>query len=65
MLNILPVFLDYVLHPELSDSNFRMSPSESSSLLMRFNFGYTDTEIYHVDGEGKELGVVYCEMLGR
>lgn len=23
------------------------------------------TEVYHVDGQGKEQGVVYCEMLGR
>eukprot|EP01112_Ceratiomyxa_fruticulosa_P014515 TRINITY_DN4162_c0_g3_i1.p1 TRINITY_DN4162_c0_g3~~TRINITY_DN4162_c0_g3_i1.p1 ORF type:complete len:863 (-),score=189.38 TRINITY_DN4162_c0_g3_i1:59-2647(-) len=46
LLTILPLLLDYVLHPTLTDENFV-------------------TEIYHIDGEGREQGVVYCEMLGR
>lgn len=26
--------------------------------------GYT-TEVHHVDGQGEDAGVVYCEMQGR
>ncbi|KAL7752513.1 hypothetical protein RI367_002047 [Sorochytrium milnesiophthora] len=43
---VLPVFLDHVLHPVLGDEHFI-------------------TEVYHVDGQGKRQGVVYCEMKGR
>eukprot|EP00698_Gefionella_okellyi_P019046 TRINITY_DN5785_c0_g1_i2.p1 TRINITY_DN5785_c0_g1~~TRINITY_DN5785_c0_g1_i2.p1 ORF type:complete len:413 (-),score=81.29 TRINITY_DN5785_c0_g1_i2:106-1344(-) len=46
MLSILPVYLDHIIHPSLSDSAFV-------------------TEVYHVDGSGKEQGVVFCEMQGR
>ena len=43
LLRLLPVFLDHVLRPTLTDAQFH-------------------TEIYHVDGEGKQGGVVFCEM---
>ena len=43
---ILPLFLEYIFYPTLSESNFV-------------------TEIYHIDGSGKEAGVVFCEMGGR
>ncbi|KAJ3410523.1 hypothetical protein HDV05_003680 [Chytridiales sp. JEL 0842] len=46
LLHILPVFLDHVLNPTLTDEQF-------------------STEVYHIDGVGKEQGVVFCEMAGR
>jgi Zn-dependent M16 (insulinase) family peptidase len=46
LIRLLPVFLDHVLRPTLTDLQFQ-------------------TEIYHVDGEGKQGGVVFCEMQAR
>ncbi|KAF9426331.1 hypothetical protein BGZ94_006666, partial [Podila epigama] len=46
MAEILPVFLDHVLHPTLRDDQFV-------------------TEVYHVDGDGKQQGVVFSEMAAR
>jgi Zn-dependent M16 (insulinase) family peptidase len=46
LIKLLPVFLDHVVHPTLTDESFT-------------------TEIYHVDGEGKQNGVVFCEMQVR
>lgn len=46
LLKLIPVFLDHVMHPTLTEAQFA-------------------TEIYHVDGEGKQNGVVFCEMQGR
>ncbi|KAK5799207.1 hypothetical protein F5H01DRAFT_358178 [Linnemannia elongata] len=46
MAEILPVFLDHVLHPTLRDDQYV-------------------TEVYHVDGEGKQQGVVFSEMAAR
>ena len=45
-LNLLPIYLDHVLAPTLTDP------------------GYL-TEVHHVTGEGKDGGVVYCEIQGR
>ncbi|XP_047987418.1 uncharacterized protein C05D11.1-like [Leguminivora glycinivorella] len=46
MLTLLPIYLDHILNPTLSDQGFL-------------------TEVHHVDGEGDDAGVVYCEMQGR
>ncbi|KAF9903549.1 hypothetical protein BX616_001595 [Lobosporangium transversale] len=46
MAEILPVFLDHVLHPTLRDDQYV-------------------TEVYHIDGEGKQQGVVFSEMAAR
>ncbi|KAI9201919.1 Metalloenzyme, LuxS/M16 peptidase-like protein [Polychytrium aggregatum] len=46
MLEIIPVFLDHVLHPTLRPAQFM-------------------TEVYHLDGDAKHQGVVYCEMASR
>ncbi|XP_022082849.1 uncharacterized protein C05D11.1-like [Acanthaster planci] len=45
-LNLLPIYLDHVLYPTLTDA------------------GYV-TEVHHVNGEGEDAGVVYCEMQAR
>jgi len=45
-LNLLPIYLDHILHPTLTPS------------------GYL-TEVHHINGEGDNAGVVYCEMQGR
>eukprot|EP01117_Protostelium_nocturnum_P008230 TRINITY_DN2936_c0_g3_i1.p1 TRINITY_DN2936_c0_g3~~TRINITY_DN2936_c0_g3_i1.p1 ORF type:complete len:1017 (+),score=266.38 TRINITY_DN2936_c0_g3_i1:107-3157(+) len=45
-LNILPIYLDHILFPTITDSGFH-------------------TEVHHVNGEGENAGVVYCEMQGR
>lgn len=44
-LQILPVYLEHVLLPTLTDAGCL-------------------TEVYHVDGEGNDAGVVYSEMQG-
>ncbi|XP_070567442.1 uncharacterized protein C05D11.1-like isoform X2 [Ptychodera flava] len=45
-LNLLPVFLDHVLYPTLTDASFV-------------------TEVHHINGDGEDAGVVYCEMQAR
>lgn len=42
---LLPVYLDHVLHPTLTDSAYV-------------------TEVYHIDGDANEKGVVFSEMQG-
>jgi len=44
-LNLLPIYLDHILHPTLTEAGFI-------------------TEVHHITGEGKDGGVVYCEMQG-
>lgn len=44
-LSLMPVYLDHILYPTLTDSGFV-------------------TEVHHINGEGKDAGVVYCEMQG-
>jgi Zn-dependent M16 (insulinase) family peptidase len=46
MLTLLPIYLDHILNPTLTDEGFI-------------------TEVHHVDGDGEDAGVVYCEMQGR
>lgn len=46
MLTLLPIYLDHILRPTLTEQGFI-------------------TEVHHVDGEGQDAGVVYCEMQGR
>ncbi|KAJ8726234.1 hypothetical protein PYW07_000932 [Mythimna separata] len=46
MLTLLPIYLDHILRPTLTDHGFI-------------------TEVHHIDGEGEDAGVVYCEMQGR
>ncbi|CAH0404705.1 unnamed protein product [Chilo suppressalis] len=46
MLTLLPIYLDHILHPTLTEQGFI-------------------TEVHHVDGDGEDAGVVYCEMQGR
>ncbi|XP_076319317.1 uncharacterized protein C05D11.1-like [Tachypleus tridentatus] len=45
-LTLLPIYLDHVLYPLLTDSGFI-------------------TEVHHINGEGDDAGVVYCEMQAR
>lgn len=45
-LSLMPIYLDHILFPTLSDSGFQ-------------------TEVHHVNGQGEDGGVVYCEMQGR
>lgn len=42
-LNLLPIYLDHVLFPTLTDSAYM-------------------TEVHHINGDGEDAGVVYCEM---
>ncbi|XP_047509808.1 uncharacterized protein C05D11.1-like [Pieris napi] len=46
MLTLLPIYLDHILRPTLTDEGFT-------------------TEVHHIDGDGENAGVVYCEMQGR
>uniref|UniRef100_T1IR04 Presequence protease, mitochondrial n=1 Tax=Strigamia maritima TaxID=126957 RepID=T1IR04_STRMM len=45
-LQLLPIYLDHILFPVLSDAGFT-------------------TEVHHINGDGENAGVVYCEMQGR
>jgi Zn-dependent M16 (insulinase) family peptidase len=45
-LRLLPVYVDHILYPRLTDSTFV-------------------TEVFHVNGEGQDAGVVYSEMQAR
>ncbi|XP_050532841.1 uncharacterized protein C05D11.1-like [Daktulosphaira vitifoliae] len=44
-LSLLPIYLDHILYPTLTDAGFI-------------------TEVHHITSEGKDAGVVYCEMQG-
>lgn len=46
MLTLLPIYLDHILRPTLTEQGFI-------------------TEVHHIDGNGEDAGVVYCEMQGR
>ncbi|XP_028177355.1 uncharacterized protein C05D11.1-like [Ostrinia furnacalis] len=46
MLTLLPIYLDHILNPTLTEHGFL-------------------TEVHHIDGDGEDAGVVYCEMQGR
>lgn len=46
MFQILPVYLDHILEPTLTDAGFY-------------------TEVHHINEQGENAGVVYCEMQGR
>ncbi|XP_041971152.1 uncharacterized protein C05D11.1-like [Aricia agestis] len=46
MLTLLPIYIDHILQPTLTDEGFI-------------------TEVHHIDGDGEDAGVVYCEMQGR
>ncbi|XP_068621033.1 uncharacterized protein C05D11.1-like [Battus philenor] len=46
MLTLLPIYLDHILRPTLTEQGFI-------------------TEVHHIDGDGEDAGVVYCEMQGR
>ncbi|CAH2066403.1 unnamed protein product, partial [Iphiclides podalirius] len=46
MLTLLPIYLDHILRPTLTDQGFI-------------------TEVHHIDADGEDAGVVYCEMQGR
>ncbi|XP_034828177.1 uncharacterized protein C05D11.1-like [Maniola hyperantus] len=46
MLTLLPIYIDHILRPTLTDEGFI-------------------TEVHHVNGEGEDAGVVYCEIQGR
>lgn len=45
-LNLLPIYLDHVLYPTITDEGFI-------------------TEVHHVQRDGDDAGVVYCEMQAR
>jgi len=45
-LQMLPIYLDHVLYPTITQEGF-------------------DTEVHHINEEGADAGVVYCEMQGR
>jgi len=45
-LNLLPIYLDHVLFPTLTDSAYM-------------------TEVHHINPDGENAGVVYCEMQAR
>ena len=45
-LNLLPIYLEHVLYPTLTDASYV-------------------TEVHHINGDGEDAGVVYCEMQGR
>ena len=45
-LRLLPVYVDHILYPRLTDSTFV-------------------TEVFHINGEGQDAGVVYSEMQAR
>ncbi|XP_023940312.1 uncharacterized protein C05D11.1 [Bicyclus anynana] len=46
MLTLLPIYLDHILMPTLTEQGFI-------------------TEVHHVNEEGEDAGVVYCEIQGR
>ena len=45
-LNLLPIYLDHILYPTLTDSAYV-------------------TEVHHINGDGEDAGVVYCEMQAK
>ena len=56
-LALLPVYLDHVLFPTLTDT---VCIAFCCSYMKGFH-----TEVHHITGTGEDAGVVYCEMQGR
>lgn len=63
------MFLRHVLEPSLTESQFLTEVFEGFTLGKSFGFNqryiHSLTKVYHVDGQGKSQGVVYCEMASR
>ena len=64
-LSMLPVYLEHVLFPTLTEAGYVTEVRErnlkslvSRNLLLLF-------KVHHVNGEGEDAGVVYCEMQVR
>ena len=61
-LQLLPVYVDHILYPTLTEAAFLTEVSDRGASLYP-SIDVTN-QIHHVDGEGKDSGVVYCEMQG-
>jgi len=56
-LQILPVYIDHILYATMYSMSYIVLTSSTDS-------GFV-TEVYHINGEGKDAGVVFSEMQGR
>jgi Zn-dependent M16 (insulinase) family peptidase len=63
-LQILPVYMDNILYPTLSHSTYVTEVRETTVACFLSSLNVSQ-QVYHVNGEGSEGGVVFCEMQGR
>lgn len=56
-LQILPVYIDHILYATMYHPTIMSLMNSTSSGCL--------TEVHHINGEGKDAGVVYSEMQGR
>jgi Zn-dependent M16 (insulinase) family peptidase len=61
-LKMLPIYIDHILHPTITDAGFVTEVRRSSSCLLLF----TDCkQVHHINGAGEDAGVVFSEMQAR
>jgi Zn-dependent M16 (insulinase) family peptidase len=56
-LQILPVYVDHILYATMWTLSRIVTDNSTSTGCL--------TEVHHINGEGKDAGVVYSEMQGR
>ena len=70
-LKLLPIYLDHILYPTLNVSHHSKTCTHThrvfyawQSFLCLKDAAFL-TEVHHINGEGEDAGVVYCEMQAR
>lgn len=61
-MKILPICVEHILFPSLTESAFLTEVRYGSLLLL---FATDALQVYHVDQEGRDGGVMYCEVQSK
>lgn len=61
-LQLLPIFVDHILYPTMTQSAFVTEVHSSPDFNVYPNMAY---QVHHIDSKGEDSGVVYSEMQGR
>ena len=61
-LQLLPIFVDHILYPTLTDAGF---VTEVRTRVVQRIPLTQNPQVHHINGKGEDSGVVYSEMQGR
>jgi len=62
-LQILPIYIDHILYPTITDAGFVTEVRTSYPPKKQQNLNRR--QVHHIDSKGEDSGVVYSEMQGR